>query len=316
MHPEPDGWLDVPGAEGQGWRGDRGELRHHAAAGAGLVRRVAALAIRSRRATHLRHPSSAGRSSPTSPRCRRRRTMAPSTPAAPRLLRALRPQRWPGRHPAARRARHSDHWANQVPALVDHFAVVVIDSRGQGRSGHTQATLTYDVMAEDVVAVMDALKIRARVGGRLERRRRGRAQARHRAPRPRRSAVRVRRELRRARKQAAGQSHRDVPGLRRPLPRRLPAADAVTARLGQVRRRRAAAVSGADGSPPTSCAASRRRPSSPTATTTRSSARPGSGDGQADPHAKLVVFDDASHFALWQDPVAFNRAMVDFLTAK
>jgi len=27
-----------------------------------------------------------------------------------------------------------------------------------------------------------------------------------------------------------------------------------------------------------------------------------------------VIFDDTSHFALWQDPDTFNRAMVRFLT--
>jgi pimeloyl-ACP methyl ester carboxylesterase len=27
-----------------------------------------------------------------------------------------------------------------------------------------------------------------------------------------------------------------------------------------------------------------------------------------------VIFPDISHFALWQDPAAFNQAMLDFLT--
>ncbi len=31
------------------------------------------------------------------------------------------------------------------------------------------------------------------------------------------------------------------------------------------------------------------------------------------PHAQLKVFDDASHFALWQDPQAFNKVLVEFL---
>lgn len=33
------------------------------------------------------------------------------------------------------------------------------------------------------------------------------------------------------------------------------------------------------------------------------------------PHAKLQVFKDTSHFALWQDPVSFNKALVEFLAA-
>jgi len=32
------------------------------------------------------------------------------------------------------------------------------------------------------------------------------------------------------------------------------------------------------------------------------------------PHAKLQVFKDASHFALWQDPESFNKALVEFLS--
>ena len=31
------------------------------------------------------------------------------------------------------------------------------------------------------------------------------------------------------------------------------------------------------------------------------------------PNAELAVFTDASHFALWQDPQDFNKALLDFL---
>ncbi len=54
---------------------------------------------------------------------------------------------------------NSDHWANQVPALAERFAIYTIDSRGQGRSTRTRAQVTYDVMAADVLAVMDHLKL-------------------------------------------------------------------------------------------------------------------------------------------------------------
>jgi pimeloyl-ACP methyl ester carboxylesterase len=54
---------------------------------------------------------------------------------------------------------NADHWANQVPALADRFEVVAIDSRGQGRSTRSNGTITYDLMAEDVIAVMDHLKL-------------------------------------------------------------------------------------------------------------------------------------------------------------
>jgi pimeloyl-ACP methyl ester carboxylesterase len=54
---------------------------------------------------------------------------------------------------------NSDHWANQVPALAEKFEVIAIDSRGQGRSTRTRTTVTYDIMAADVVAVLDHLKV-------------------------------------------------------------------------------------------------------------------------------------------------------------
>jgi pimeloyl-ACP methyl ester carboxylesterase len=54
---------------------------------------------------------------------------------------------------------NSDHWANQVPALAEKFQVIAIDSRGQGRSTRTRARVTYETMANDVLAVMDKLEI-------------------------------------------------------------------------------------------------------------------------------------------------------------
>ena len=54
---------------------------------------------------------------------------------------------------------NSDHFAFQVPALTDKFQVIVIDSRGQGRSTLNKQKLTYHAMASDVIAVMDKLKL-------------------------------------------------------------------------------------------------------------------------------------------------------------
>src|SRR5205823_14217606 len=54
---------------------------------------------------------------------------------------------------------NADHWAFQVPVLADKLPVIVIDSRGQGRSTRTRAAISYDVMANDVIAVMDHLKL-------------------------------------------------------------------------------------------------------------------------------------------------------------
>ena len=54
---------------------------------------------------------------------------------------------------------NSDHWSNQVPELAKSFQVIAIDSRGQGRSTRTHAKVSYDIMAGDVIAVMDHLKL-------------------------------------------------------------------------------------------------------------------------------------------------------------
>jgi pimeloyl-ACP methyl ester carboxylesterase len=55
---------------------------------------------------------------------------------------------------------HSGNWGYQVPALVrSGYHVVVIDSRGHGRSTRDARPYTYELMASDVSAVMDALQI-------------------------------------------------------------------------------------------------------------------------------------------------------------
>jgi hypothetical protein len=55
---------------------------------------------------------------------------------------------------------NSNYWGNQVPALAKHYQVVVMDSRGHGRSSRNEQPFGYDLMASDVVALMDYLKIR------------------------------------------------------------------------------------------------------------------------------------------------------------
>jgi pimeloyl-ACP methyl ester carboxylesterase len=54
----------------------------------------------------------------------------------------------------------SDAWGNQVPALLEsHHRVILIDSRGHGRSSLGERPLSYELMETDVVAVMDHLHI-------------------------------------------------------------------------------------------------------------------------------------------------------------
>ena len=53
----------------------------------------------------------------------------------------------------------ADVWGFEVPILAKAHEVIVADSRGHGRSTRTDAPFTYHLMAEDYVALLDALKI-------------------------------------------------------------------------------------------------------------------------------------------------------------
>jgi Predicted hydrolases or acyltransferases (alpha/beta hydrolase superfamily) len=53
---------------------------------------------------------------------------------------------------------HSGNWGYQVPALTGNgYRAIVIDSRGHGRSTRDEQPYTYELMASDLVAVMDTL---------------------------------------------------------------------------------------------------------------------------------------------------------------
>ena len=55
---------------------------------------------------------------------------------------------------------HSGNWGYQVPALVmNGYRAVVIDSRGHGRSTRDERPYTYELMASDVLTVMDTLNL-------------------------------------------------------------------------------------------------------------------------------------------------------------
>jgi pimeloyl-ACP methyl ester carboxylesterase len=54
---------------------------------------------------------------------------------------------------------NSDYLGNQVRALARYHRVVVVDSRGHGRSTRDQQPFGYDLMTDDVLALLDRLKI-------------------------------------------------------------------------------------------------------------------------------------------------------------
>lgn len=55
---------------------------------------------------------------------------------------------------------NSSYWGNQVRALMPHYRVIVMDSRGHGRSSRDARPFGYDLMAEDAVGLLDYLKLK------------------------------------------------------------------------------------------------------------------------------------------------------------
>jgi pimeloyl-ACP methyl ester carboxylesterase len=54
---------------------------------------------------------------------------------------------------------NSAYWGHQVPVLAKRYRVIVMDSRGHGRSTRNAEPYGYDLMASDVLGLMDYLKI-------------------------------------------------------------------------------------------------------------------------------------------------------------
>lgn len=54
---------------------------------------------------------------------------------------------------------NADYWGHQVEALAPRHTVILVDSRGHGRSTRDARPFGYDLMADDVVALLDTLKI-------------------------------------------------------------------------------------------------------------------------------------------------------------
>lgn len=54
---------------------------------------------------------------------------------------------------------NSNYWGDLVPVLEKHYRVIVMDSRGHGRSTLNDQPISYHLMATDVLALMDFLKI-------------------------------------------------------------------------------------------------------------------------------------------------------------
>jgi pimeloyl-ACP methyl ester carboxylesterase len=211
---------------------------------------------------------------------------------------------------------NSTHFGFQLPALVDKFQVIAIDSRGQGRSTKGKAAITYDQMAADVIAVLDKLAIkRASVvgwsdGGEIA------------------LKLGIAFPDRVERLFVFGANY-DANGSK---PRSAPS---TTFSVYTTRCRNEYERMSKPGLPYSALVEALlplwRNPAGITKDQLRAIKAPVMmADGDHDevialdqieemakliPNAQLKVFDDASHFALWQDPESFNQAMLGFLTA-
>jgi pimeloyl-ACP methyl ester carboxylesterase len=212
---------------------------------------------------------------------------------------------------------NSDHFAFQMPALVDKFHVIVIDSRGQGRSTLNKAKLSYHAMGEDVLAVMDKLEVKRAAfvgwsdGGEIA------------------LDLAIHAPDRVAKIFIVGANY-DGKGTKPRGGSSSPTFQLYTAKckadhakLGNKPKSFEAAV---DAMLPVW-----RNPAGFTKEQLKGIKAPsmitlGEHDeiiytaqieemGKLIPKGRSLIFKDASHFVMWQDPESFNRALVEFLTA-
>lgn len=212
-------------------------------------------------------------------------------------------------------AGNSEHWGNQVPALVAAgYRVVLVDARGHGRSTRTEAPYSYHRMAEDLLAVLDALGLKqASLVGWSDGGVVGLDLAIH--------------HPERVKKLFAFGANYDLGGMKSgggphatfatyfgkcasdykrlsPTPRAYKEFNSALSKMWKTQ--------------PTFKAADLAKITAPTAC----------ADGEFDeiikqdhvramarliPHGQVVLVPGTSHFALWQQPEAFNKAVLDFL---
>lgn len=214
---------------------------------------------------------------------------------------------------------NADHFGFQVPALVEKYKVIAIDSRGQGRSTLSPKTkLTYHVMAGDVLAVMDALKLSdAALVGWSD----GGAIA---------LDIAINHPKRVSKLFVFGTNYH-VDGSK---PRKGPSASTFNRYVVKCKSdyMKMSKTPSAYTAMVSSLLPIWRSPGGFTKEQIKSIRMPAVvADGDHDeiiyldhiremsmlmPNAKLVVFENTSHFAIWQDPEAFNKALLEFLDTK
>lgn len=212
---------------------------------------------------------------------------------------------------------NADYWANQVPALAEQYKVIVADSRGHGRSTRSDAPYSYELMASDVLALMDHLGIDKAAlvgwsdGGIIG------------------LDIAINHPERLDKLFAFGANY-SVSGLRDDIESSVvfgayvEKAGADYARLSQTPGEYEAflnAVGEMWATQPEYGADQLRAIAVPTAIADGAHDEAIRQDHNKEmagliPGAKLVILPDVSHFAMWQDPEQFNAVVLDFLTAE
>lgn len=205
-------------------------------------------------------------------------------------------------------------WGNQVgPLVASGRRVIVIDSRGHGRSTLGDKPLSYELMANDVLAVMDHLQLRRTdIAGWSDGAILG--------------LIIAMRQPERLGKLYAFGANMDAEAIGEPLPSpvlpligpRLQAAYQAVARPADFERLTAAVRSMQKHEPHYSTAqlAAIRGPNVAIVGAEHDEVlRPAYFAYLADaiPGARLIMLRDVSHFAPWQNPAAFNASLIDFL---
>jgi pimeloyl-ACP methyl ester carboxylesterase len=209
---------------------------------------------------------------------------------------------------------HSDVWGAQIPAFAERYKVITVDSRGHGRSTRDEKPYDYDLMADDVVGLMDTLGIeKASIlgwsdGGIIG------------------LDIAIRHPERLDKLFAFGANY-NLSGLKDDIDKN-PTFNAYIERAGRDYERLSAtpteyesfvnAIAEMWHSQPDFSPEQLGAIKSPTAIS----------DGEYDeairrehteemarliPGAKLIIMPNVSHFAFWQDPELFNKAVLDFL---
>ena len=212
---------------------------------------------------------------------------------------------------------NGDHWSHQVPTLAEKLHVIVIDSRGQGRSTRTKAPPSYDVMATDTLAVLDHLDIKQAAivgwsdGGEIA------------------LKLGVHHPDRITRLVIFGANY-DAKGSKPRAGKSFPTFNAYVAKCRADYKRLSKTPKQFDALVQWLLPIWRNPMGFTKDQLTSIKAPTLVADGDHDeiivlsqieemakliPNARLEVFADTSHFALWQDPATFNNVLVDFLTA-